>query len=105
MHVLALAYLFALSAILAAGVKSPQLGWLRAAVAVFLLVWAVLILTAQLLSLFSVLNVPWLFVAGSIIIALGTSLGLRKLQPAHKFYFPEFESRSAIAWPFASRRF
>ncbi len=49
MYISALVYLLALSAILAAGVKSPQLGWLRAGLAVFLLVWAVLILTAQLL--------------------------------------------------------
>ena len=69
MHILALIYLFALAAILAVGAKSPQLGWLRCVLAVFLLVWAVLILTAQFLSLFSVLNVTWLYVGVSILIA------------------------------------
>ena len=79
MHTLAVIYFVALAAILAAGVKSQQLGWLRAALGVFLLVWADLILTAQLLSLFSVLNVTWLFVGVSIVIAAGASAGLRRI--------------------------
>ena len=101
MHTLAVIYFIALAAILAAGVKSPQLGWLRAALGVFLLVWADLILTAQLLSLFSVLNVTWLFVGVSIVIAAGASAGLRRIRPVRDLSFPEFESpfgRRTAAW-------
>lgn len=92
MHILAVIYLLVLMAILAAGVKSPQLGWLRAALCLFLLVWAVLILTAQLLSLFSALNMTWLFAGVSIAIAAVASAGLRKIRPTRELYFPEFES-------------
>jgi len=92
MHFLAAIYLVILATILTAGVKSPQLGWLRTIVAVFLLLWAVLIVTAQLLSLFSVLNVTWLFTGVSIAIAAISCAGLRKIQPARALLFPEFES-------------
>src|SRR4051794_12020612 len=92
MHFLATIYLVILAAILAAGVKSPQLGWLRTTVAVFLLLWAVLIATAQLLSLFSALNVTWLFTGVSIAVAAVASAGLRQIRPAHELSFPEFES-------------
>jgi hypothetical protein len=92
MHFLAAVYILVLTAILAAGVKPAQLGWLRTAVAVFLLAWAVLILTAQSLSPFSALNVTWLFIGISIVIALFGSVGLRKLFPARELSFPTFES-------------
>src|SRR5438309_1596693 len=92
MHTLAVIYLVVLAGALVAGVRSPQLGWLRAALAVFLLMWAVLILTAQFLSLFSALNVTWLFVGVSLFIAAGASLCLRKIHPARSLYFPEFKS-------------
>jgi hypothetical protein len=92
MHILAVIYLLVLMAVLAAGVRSPQLGWLRGIVAVFLLLWAVLIVTAQLLSLFSVLNVTWLFIGVSIAVAAVASTGLRSIRPAGQLSFPEFES-------------
>ena len=92
MHTLAVIYLVVLAGALVAGVRSPQLGWLRAALAVFLLMWAVLILTAQFLSLFSALNVTWLFVGVSLFIAAGASFCLRKIHPARSLYFPEFKS-------------
>jgi hypothetical protein len=92
MHFLAMIYLVALAAILVAGVRHAQLGWLRAAVGVFLLTWAVLIVTAQLLSLFSALNVTWLFAGLSIVIAAVASAGLRKMRPTRELSFPEFES-------------
>lgn len=92
MHILAVIYLLVLTAILVAGVKSPQLGWLRATVGVFLLTWAVLILTAQFLSVFGALNVTWLFVGVSLVIAAGASLCLRKIHPSRGLSFPEFES-------------
>src|SRR5438445_5219861 len=92
LHILAAIYLLVLTAVLAAGVRPAQLGWLRAIVAVFLLVWAVLIVTAQLLSLFSALNVTWLFTGVSIAVAAAASAGLLKIRPAGKLSFPEFES-------------
>lgn len=92
MHTLAVIYLLVLMAVLAAGVQSPQLGWLRGIVAVFLLLWAVLIVTAQLLSLFSALNVTWLFIGVSIVVAAVASASLRNIRPAHELSFPEFES-------------
>jgi hypothetical protein len=104
MHSLALIYVVTLAAILAAGVKSPQLGWLRTGLATFLLVWAVLILTAQLLSLFSALNVTWLYIGVSIVIAAGASAGLRNIRPRRELSFPAFESPfgpRATAWVMA----
>ena len=92
MHFLAVIYLIVLTAILAAGVKSSQLGWLRATLAVFLLLWAVLILTAQSLTPFSALNVTWLFAGVSIAIAAGASAGLRNIRPNRALLFTEFES-------------
>jgi len=92
MHSLAVIYFLVLAAILVAGVKSPQLGWLRTALAVFVLTWAVLILTAQFLSLFSALNVTWLFTGVSIAIAAATSAGLRKIRPLRELTLHEFES-------------
>ena len=92
MHILAVIYVLSLSAILAVGIKTPQLGWLRTVLGVFLLVWAVLIVTAQFLSLFSILSVTWLYIGTSIIIAAGASACLRKIRPTSSLSFPEFES-------------
>ena len=49
MHLPALAYVLGLTAILTFGVRSPHLGWSRAVIAIFVLLWADLILTAQAL--------------------------------------------------------
>ena len=76
----------------APAIGSPQLGWRRAVLALFLLVWSVLIVTAQLLSLFSVLNVTWLYVGVSLLLAAVASAGLRKIRPTVEFCFPEFAS-------------
>ena len=51
MHLATLAYALGLTIILAFGVRSPQLGASRAIIAVFILLWADLILTTHLLSL------------------------------------------------------
>ena len=72
-----LVYLLALGAILALGVKTRYLGWGPALVAVFLLIWADLILTAQLLSLFSAIYVTGAYVAASLAIAAIICAGLR----------------------------
>src|SRR4030088_3545014 len=91
-HLAALIYLAALSGILAAGVKSPRLGWPSALVAIFVLVWAVLILTAHALSLFSAINVTSAYIALSIVIATATSIGLRRIPLKKDLSFPQFES-------------
>jgi hypothetical protein len=92
MHFLAAVYFIVLSVILTTGVRPHQLGWLRASVAVFVLVWSVLILTAQFLSLFSALDRTLLYVAVSLLVAIGTNLGLRALPPARQLSFSEFDS-------------
>jgi len=92
MLTLAVIYLLVLTGVLAAGLRSARLGWLRAAMAVFVLLWAVLIVTAQLLSLFSALNVTWLFTGVSIAVAAAASAGLRNILPVRDLSFPEFES-------------
>lgn len=92
MHILLFIYVASLCLVLWMGVRSPYLGWLRGSLAVFLLVWAVWITTAQLLSLFSMMNVTWLFVSLSLAIATLASAGLRYVQPTAKLNCPEFQS-------------
>jgi hypothetical protein len=92
MHFLAAVYFILLSAILAAGVRPHHLGWLRGSLAVFILLWSVLILTAQFLSLFSALDRTLLYVGFSLLVAVGANVGLRALQPACQLSFSEFDS-------------
>jgi hypothetical protein len=92
MHLAFLLYLIALSGILAVGVKSPRLGWPGALVAIFILVWSVLILTAQTLSLFSAINVTSAYIALSLFIAAVTAIGLRHIPLEHDLSFPPFSS-------------
>src|SRR4051794_33916694 len=77
MHAAFLVYLLALGAIFAFAVKTRMLGWGPALVAIFLLIWADLVLTAQLLSLFSALGATSIYVASSLVIAAIVSAGLR----------------------------
>src|SRR5712671_1790462 len=91
-HLAALIYLAALSGILAAGVRSPRLGWPSALVAIFVLVWAVLILTAHALSLFSAINVTSAYIALSLLIAAAASLGLCQIPLKYDVSFPQFQS-------------
>src|SRR6266403_2141306 len=91
-HLAALIYLAALSGILAAGVRSPRLGWPSALVAIFVLVWAALILTAHTLSLFSAINVTSAYIALSVFIAAAASLGLRRIPLERDLSFPPFSS-------------
>src|SRR5712671_2675619 len=91
-HLAALIYLAALSGILAAGIRSPRLGWPSALVAIFVLVWAVLILTAHALSLFSAINVTSAYIALSLLIAAGTAMGLRRIPLERDLSFPPFAS-------------
>lgn len=79
MHILALLYFFDLATILVLGVKSSYLTWSRALIAIYLLLWAVLILTAQILSLFSAINATNAYVILSFIVAVGIAVGLRQI--------------------------
>lgn len=90
MHAAFLAYLLALVVILIPGVKSRHLRWGPALVAIFLLVWADLILTAQLLSLFSAIYVMSAYVVASLAIAAAISFGLRFIPLDVELKFPEF---------------
>lgn len=56
------------------------------------MVWAVWITTAHALSLFSVMNVTWLFVGLSLVLALLASMGLSRLRTTARLDFPEFQS-------------
>jgi hypothetical protein len=91
-HLAALVYLVVLSGILAAGVKSSRLGWPGTLIAIFVLVWSVLILTAQTLSLFSAINVTSAYIALSIFVAAATSIGLRRIPLERDLSFPPFPS-------------
>jgi hypothetical protein len=90
MHVLASLYLLGLVVILSGGVKSVHLRLAPALIAIFLLLWGVLILTAQILSLFSAINVTSVYVALSIVIAGVTSIGLRAIPLERDLWFPQF---------------
>src|SRR5882724_5918262 len=92
MHAAFLLYLLALGAILALGVKTRYLGWGPALVAVFLLIWADLILTAQLLSLFSAIYVTSAYVAVSLAIAAIICVGLRLVPLEAELKVPEFSN-------------
>ena len=94
MHLAALVYVLALAAILAIGAKSPHLSWSRALIAVFLLIWADLILTAQVLSLFSAINVTWAYICVSLIVAAAMAGGA-ELIGAAGFTLDYFEARHA----------
>ena len=104
MHADFLLYLLALGAILALGVKTRYLGWGPALVAIFLLIWADLVLTAQLLSLFSAIGVTSAYIAASLAIAAIISLGLRRVPLEAELSVPEFSNpfspqlSRAIAW-------
>ena len=92
MHLAFLLYLIALSGILAVGVKSSRLGWPSALVAIFILIWSVLILTAQILSLFSAINNTIAYIGLSVLIAAATSIGLRRIPLERDLQLPEFPS-------------
>ncbi len=84
------AYLLLLGAILAAGLKGRDLRPGRVLVALFLLIWADLILTAQLLSIFAAIDVMGAYIAASLAIAAVISVGLRFVPPGTEPDFPAF---------------
>lgn len=104
MHAAFLVYLLALGAILAFGVKTRFLRWGPALVAIFLLIWADLILTAQLLSPFTAINVTGAYITASLAIAAIMSAGLRLVPLELELCFPEFPNpfspqlKRYVAW-------
>lgn len=92
MHAAFLVYLLALGAIVTLGVKTRFVGWGPALVAIFLLIWADLILTAQLLSLFSAMYIRSAYVAASLAIAAIIAVGLRRVPPEAGLSVPEFSN-------------
>lgn len=90
MHFLIVVYVVGLSAIFAIGVGSPYLRWSRAVVAIFLLLWADLILSAQALSQFSAINRTSAYIVVSIAIAAVIAWGLRQIPLERKVTFAEF---------------
>jgi hypothetical protein len=92
MHLLFLLYLLSLGAMLVIGVRSPFLRLGPLLVAVFLLIWIDLVLTAQVLSLFSALSSMAAYVATSLAIAIMLGAGLRMLPLTHEVALPEFSN-------------
>ena len=93
MHLALFAYVLGLTIIFAFGVRSPQLGASRAIIAVFILLWADLILTAHLLSLASAIDNFFAYVALSFVIALATAVN--KGARAHGFCHLQLRLRGA----------
>jgi hypothetical protein len=90
MHLLAALYLCALIAILTLGMRGLRIGWLSKTIALFLLIWAVFIVTAQILSLFSAINRTAEYIGLSIALAVAAAAGLRLIAPDTAIGFPEF---------------
>jgi hypothetical protein len=99
MHLAALLYLVVLSAILAFGLRSRFLNWPRVVVALFLLVWSALIVTAHLLSVFHALGSTPAYIIASIALAALIAGGLRLIPLERTVPFPTFE----IKFPFGPR--
>jgi hypothetical protein len=89
---LAIIYLASLGAVASYAVRSPHLPLRATLLAVFLLVWADLILTAQILSLFTALDVTSAYVALSLGIAVLFILALRRIPVDAPIVVTEFAS-------------
>lgn len=92
MHILFLLYVATLGGLVAAGIRSPFLRRGPLLIAVFLLVWADLVLTAQLLSLFAALNSAAAYIVTSLALAALLGAGLRTLALDRELTFPEFRN-------------
>ena len=90
MPFIALIYLSLLAAIFLCAIKSKGMPPIAVLVATFVLVWADVVLTAQILSLFSALNLTLLFVLLSISIAFIAAVGLHRLAPHQPLYVQPF---------------
>lgn len=90
MHILYVLYVVTLGGLLAAGLRSPFLRRGPLLIAIFLLIWADLVLTAQLLSLFTALNSMAAYIATSLGLAVLLGAGLHAVAPNRELRFPEF---------------
>ena len=81
MQLVAAVWLPALTMVLIGGMKSRHLGWPQAVLATGLMFWAVLIITAHILSMMTALGNTWLYVATSLIVALCVAAGMRMISP------------------------
>ena len=101
MPLLAIIYFGLLGGLLAYGARSPHLPRRATLLAVFLLGWADLILTAQILSLLGALNVFSAYVVLSLAIAALMALALRRMpleRPLAVAEFPSPFSPRLAAW-------
>jgi hypothetical protein len=97
MIVLALAYFALLAVLLAFGLKAGSVSWPTVVIAVFILGWTDLVLTAHVLSIFSLLDRGSLYFAVSIVLAIAMTIGLRGVSSHPQFHvgsFALFGSRS-----------
>lgn len=86
----AVIYIFVLGGILSFGVRSRFLSWPRTLLAVYLMLLAVLVLAAQVLSLWSAINLTSIYVGLSMAIATGIALLLRQIPLERGVHLPEF---------------
>ena len=92
MKLMALVYFALLAGLLAFGLKARSVSWPTVVAAVFILVWTDLVLTAHVLSLFSLLDRGSLYFAVSIVLAIAMLIGLRLFSPHPPFHVAPFAS-------------
>ncbi len=85
-----LVYFALLTGILVYAAKSRWDSWPTWMIAVFILFWTDLVLTAHVLSIFSALNSITLYVSVSIVLAIGMTVGLRGFKLPRRFYVGHF---------------
>jgi hypothetical protein len=98
MHLLAAVYLLVLLACLSLGMRSSRITWPSRIIALFLLVWAVFIATAQILSLFSALNETPAYIGLSVALSLAAGVGLRFIAPESSVAFAELPRSLSPEW-------
>ena len=98
MHLLAAVYLIVLVTCLSLGIRASRIGWPGNIIALFLLVWAVFIGTAQILSLLSALNETNAYVGLSIVLSVSAGVGLRFITPESPVAFTEIPSSLPPKW-------
>jgi hypothetical protein len=87
---LALLYFSLLLGVLAFGLKPRLTSWPTVVIGLYLLVWTILVLTAHILSLFSVLDRVALYVAVSLALAVVAAVGLRRTSPRSELHVDVF---------------
>src|SRR5690242_15458199 len=98
MHLLAAVYFLVLVTCLSLGTRASRMSWPGTIIALFLLVWAVFIAAAQILSLFSALNETRAYIGLSIVLAVAAGVGLRFIAPESPVKFTELPSSLPPNW-------